>query len=106
MSGKHTPGPWTAVIHDNRALIITDEKMLCGMRPWVSCAAESLGPNGEEPIYPKEERDANAYLMAASPEFFEVCELYLEHRKEENWELIIMRKAEAALAKALNREIT
>lgn len=104
MSTKFTPGPWMVdktvalgaygVWKDVRG---TDEPM----RP--VCSVYSPGT-----ILPREERDANAALIAAAPDLLEACKavlpaIYAQARYGSEWDRDAWEAHEAALRAAIAR---
>ncbi len=56
-TSKHTPGPWEYHISDHGLDVYGQKKHVCG-----------------EGWYPREEKEANARLIAAAPELLDACE--------------------------------
>ena len=70
-NGKHTKGPWTLKPSSDPETPGDWEINSCG-RPWSAIAVAGAGSLGARTVTP-EEAEANARLIAASPELLEVC---------------------------------
>ena len=85
---KHTKGPWTATKHDQHWVRV-NVTIKAGGNMWVAFM----------PDEDKEEKMANARLMAAAPELLEALESLLEQTRQYGHTAEI-KAAEAAIAKA------
>ena len=93
---KHTKGPWTATKHDQHWVRV-NVTIKAGGNTWVAFM----------PDEDKEERMANARLMAAAPELLEACRMAMMLRQlggiiPESRVVVdaVVEAAEAAIAKA------
>ena len=116
MSAKHTSGPWV-VIDDDHAISVDGEGWLDGqhVNGWVVIGnpdnpemAIAVLDTGSKNYWHDEKLDANAALVAAAPDFYDVAcalELLLREREGELGRLspqmqVIAASNRAALAKA------
>ena len=101
---KHTPGPWE-VNTPNGLLIVADGVTLARMA--YSIGGFSQGSISNSPGI--SEAEANARLIASSPELLEALAVLIDHAKEayphfeDTRGKADIRKAEAAIAKAEGR---
>lgn len=89
---QHTPGPWHVTIG---CRIQSSERNVAGRNMSIAIAA------GEGSSYPATVNEANARLIAASPELLATCERLLIWRQKKTPQEAI-DAARAAIAKAKN----
>jgi hypothetical protein len=92
MTTKHTPGPWD---HDNRLGIIRNGTQPTGLFHIADCA----DPTAHQIDGTREEREANARLIAAAPEMAKALQAIVAGGIT-GWSLAKHNAARAALEKA------
>lgn len=98
---KHTPGPWR-INQDDRTTVYVLREVLGGAEEPAICATVASGIAS----LPLAEAEANARLIAAAPDLYEVCKLMLDYMAPDHnnghsaaWTENTISLARAALAK-------
>jgi hypothetical protein len=101
MESKHTPGPWEVRENITPSEYGTVEVYKEDGNKWIASALGThVGPRT------KEEAKANAHLIAAAPDMFEVIKAIYEYYQKNNVKGYMHEELEAAYLKATGQAIS